>query len=121
MAILKILDFNTSLKCEVFDAVTDAILYNFEKIKNDINQDWSASKPPVHLLVKEYLPLSNETHEDGVLMNEVIIIQQTGPCIQNNLTTVPPRYPFKHDFDQLLRTRIVQCKSFVLHDNLITY
>ena len=96
---------------EVIDAVTDSVVYCFDKIKQDIEHDWSVSKPPVHRLVKEYMPLTDETHEDGVLMNEVVIIQQTGPCIQNNLTTVPPRYPFKHDFFQLLRTRILKCKT----------
>ena len=94
----------------MFDAVADSVLYNFDKIKKAIEHDWTVSKPPMHLLVKEYLPLTPETFEDGALMNETVIVQSNGPCIQNNLSTVPSRYPFKHDFAQLLRTRILQCE-----------
>lgn len=94
------------------------MVYNFNALKETIEHDWNVEKPPVHKLVKEYLSLTEDTLEDGALINEVVIIEQSGPCLKNNLSTVPSRFPLKYDFIQLMQTRIPKCKISVTYHHL---
>ena len=86
------------------------IAYEYARIKKAIEQDWTQKRPPIGLLDKEYLRLTEETIEDAVLMNEKIVIENDGPVLSNDLDTVPSKYDRKMELQQLLQSRLMRCK-----------
>ena len=92
------------------DHLVRTLAYEYARIKQAIEQDWTQKRPPIALLDKEYLRLTEETIEDGVLMNEQIMIENDGPVLNNDLDTVPSKYDQKMGLQQLLQSRLMRCE-----------
>ena len=107
------LAFNTSLKEDADDSdLGRTIQYHYERINQVISSDWTATRPPVSSLDRDFLRLSEETIEDGQLISSVIKIEGNGPILENCLENIPLRYVGKMDVDQLLQSRLLRCKLF---------
>ena len=85
--------------------------YQYGRVRDAIERDWTGTNLPVSLLDKQFLRLTEDTLDDGVLMNETVFVEDSGPALENNLETVPPRYGNKLMFQQLLQSRLMKCKS----------
>ena len=79
-----------------------------------ITQDWSARRPAVSRLEKRFLRMTEETVEDGCLINDSIRIEPSGPIIENDLGSVPSRFDKKMDIQQLLQSRMFKCEYWVM-------
>ena len=87
-----------------------AIDYKYGRVIDAIERDWTGANLPVSLLDKHFLRLTEDTLDDGVLMNETVFVENGGPVLENNLESVPPRYGNKLMFQQLLQSRMMKCK-----------
>ena len=106
------LAFGTSLKEYDLEDVRRSVSYHYARVKSAIEHDWTAEKPPVSSLDKQFLRLTEESVEDGCLMNETVLIQNDGPMLDNDLENIPPRFGRQMDLQQLLQSRIWKCEFF---------
>ena len=91
-----------------------SIAYEYAQVRGAIERDWTGPHLPVSLLDKQFLLLTDETLDDGVLMNETVKIENNGPVLENDLRTAPSRYDKSLDFQQLMQTRIMKCELDIL-------
>ena len=82
--------------------VRRSISYHYARVKSAIEHDWTADAVPVASLDKQFLRLTEETIDDGCLMNETVLIRDDGPELENDLENVPPRFERQLDFQQIL-------------------
>ena len=86
--------------------------YQYSQVKDAIEQDWTGESLPVAFLEKKFLRLSEDSLEDGCLMNDTVLVENDGPILENDLENVPPRYSNRMDLQQLLQSRIWKCKWY---------
>ena len=97
--------------------VRKSVSYHYAQVKSAIEHDWTADEIPVSSLDKQFLRLSEDTIDDGCLMNETVLISNDGPELENNLESVPPRFERQLNFQQLLQSRIWKCKFSLKNKN----
>lgn len=64
----------------------------------------------VSSLEKEFLCITEETQEDGQLVNAVMKIIGDGPILENSLENPPLRFEGKLEVQQLFQSRFLRCK-----------
>ena len=68
----------------------------------------------VSSLDKEFLCITEETQEDGQLINAVVKIIGDGPILENSLENVPLRFEGKLEVRQVLESRLLRCKYMLI-------
>ena len=96
------------IACE--GALSDVLVYQFNRCKTVITTDWTKPTAPTHLLEKQFLRLSKNAYEDGVWINEYVSVRNGAPLLTNNLTMPPKTKMEAMTVMQIMRSRIIQCK-----------
>ena len=94
----------------VFENLEDSVIYRFRTIQVQLDHDWTADKPPKHLLEKNWLRLSENAFNDGQFINARVVVRNGHPMLTNSLSQVPDHDLEKMSFKHLLESRITQCK-----------
>ena len=106
------LGFDTSLKSlpEALEGFPETLVIRFRTSMIMITTDWSSRTSPKHLLERRWLKLTTNAFADGQWLNEYVSVRDGSPYLTNNLQIVPTGKVEKVSFEQLIRSRIVQCK-----------
>ena len=92
----------------------DSLVYRFRSCMFVLSTDWNSRTAPKSSLDRSYLKMTSNAFADGQFFNPYVSVRDGAPFITNNLQVPPKTTVKKKSLQQVLFSRVVQCKYYFL-------